>query len=527
MLRDNSLKKWTYAIEMIGITKKFGSITANNDIHLKVKKGDIHAIVGENGAGKSTLMSILFGINEPDSGYIKINGEESDIKNPIQANELGIGMVHQHFQLVHNYSALENIALSNIPVTNLTVPVIMNLSQAKLKIESLMKKYNFKINLKTRVENSAVSIQQKIEILKMLYKNADILIFDEPTAVLSPTEIEEFLKIIKNFKKLGKTIILITHKLKEIEAVADMVTVLRSGQSIKTFPNHSLKLSEVANLMVGRSLKPVLNSGGIISDKKVLEIKNISVKRAMGIKGLSLDNLSLDIKSGEIVAIAGVEGNGQTALAEALMGMSKLQTGSIKLDNIDISKMPTKKRYHLGMSYVPEDRHKFGIILDFPIIDNLVLQNYDREPLSNKFGILRKKLINNYANNIIKNYDIRGVKNKHQLIRSLSGGNQQKLVIGREMERKHKFIIFSQPTRGLDVGAIEYIHNKILREKANGNAVLLISYELDEVMALADRIAVLNSGKIVGFKAIKNITREEIAMMMINKNISVEETSHE
>ncbi len=527
MLRDNSLKKWNYAIEMSGITKRFGSITANDNVHLKVKKGDIHAIVGENGAGKSTLMSILFGINEPDSGFIKINGEETDIKNPIHANELGIGMVHQHFQLVHNYTALENIALSDIPVTNAKVPWVMNLSQAKSKIKSLMTKYNFKIDLKNTVENSSVSVQQKIEILKMLYKNSDILIFDEPTAVLSPAEIKEFLKIIINFKKLGKTIILITHKLKEIEEVADMVTVLRAGQSIKTFPNRSLSLSEVATLMVGRSLKAISNTSKVISDKKILEIKDISVKKGIGFKGLALDKLSLDIRSGEIVAIAGVEGNGQTELAETLMGMLKLQSGNIKLDNVNISKMSTKKRYHLGMSYVPEDRHKFGIILDFPIIDNIILQNYDRQPFSNKFGILRKHLIHNYANSVINNYDVRGVKNTHQFVRSLSGGNQQKLVIGREMERKHKLIIFSQPTRGLDVGAIEYIHNKILREKAKGNAVLLISYELDEVMALADRVAVLNSGKIVDFKNINDITREQIGMMMMNKNNTQKEVGHE
>ncbi len=527
MLRDNSLKKWNYAIEMIGISKKFGSIVANDKVALQVKKGDIHAIVGENGAGKSTLMSVLFGINEPDAGYIKINGKEVDIKNPIHANELGIGMVHQHFQLVHNYTALENIALSNIPVTNLKIPWVMNLSQAKSKILVLMKKYNFHFDLKTTVENSPISTQQKIEIMKMLYQNSEILIFDEPTAVLNPSEIKEFLKIIKHFKTLGKTIILITHKLKEIEEAADMVTILRAGKSIKTFPNKTLSLSEVANLMVGRSVKTIRNNYSKISDKKILEIKNISVKKTMNQKGLALDNLSLNINAGEILAIAGVEGNGQVELAEVLMGMQKLQSGSINLDKREISKLNTKKRYNIGMSYVPEDRHRYGIILDFPISDNFVLQNYDRQPFSNCFGILRKSFIKNYSENIIKNYDIRGVRHHTQLIRSLSGGNQQKVVIGREIERKHKLIIFSQPTRGLDVGAIEYIHEKILQEKSKGNAVLLISYELDEVLALADTIAVLNSGKIVGLKAAKNITREQIAILMINKNNLQKENVYE
>ncbi len=505
-----------YAIEMNDITKKFGKITANNKINLKVAEGEVHALVGENGAGKSTLMSVLFGIYNPDSGYIKIHGEESYIKNPSQAHEMGIGMVHQHFKLVGNYTALENIVLGDIPVVSNNLSFLMDLKRAKYKVEKLMEKYKLNINLKTKVEDSNVSTHQKIEILKMLYKNADILIFDEPTAVLNPEEIKGFLEVIKNFKKQGKTIILITHKLKEIEEVADYVTVLRHGKAIKTFRNKSLSIKEVSALMVGRQVTHVKNNSKIKPGQKMLEIKNLLVRKENSRKA-ALSNLTLDIKSGEILAIAGVEGNGQVALAEAIMGMRKVVKGKITLNNKDITRTSTRNRYESGISYVPEDRHKFGLILNFNIRENTVLQDFYKEPFSNKLGIMNYRYISKHANNIIKKYDVRGVQDEIQEIRELSGGNQQKLIIGREIERKHKLIIFAQPTRGLDVGSIEYIHDEILSEKEKGNAVLLISYELDEVLSLADRVAVINSGSISQIQNIGDINREKIGILMMNK----------
>lgn len=528
MAEEKTIK---YAVEMKEITKIFlDTIIANNNISLKVKKGEIHALVGENGAGKSTLMSILFGLYQPTKGLIKINDKEVVISNSIKATQLGIGMVHQHFKLVDNFTMTENIILGSESVLGWQW---LDFKNAKKKIIELSQKYKLNVDPNLKVENSSVGMQQRVEILKVLYRGADIIVLDEPTAVLTPQEITSLLEIIKELKAAGKTIIFISHKLGEVKAIADTITVIRNGKVVESFPAAEKSKGEIAALMVGRELVSVKNSSKVKLGKTLLKVENLQVKKAnstnpaIKLKSLfskkkqkatteqvwGLDKFNLEIKAGEIVAIAGVEGNGQSELIYSLTGLMKANKGKVYLNGKNVTNFSARKLYHLGLSHIPEDRHKYGLVLDYTVIDNMVLQNVDQYPFS-KFNLLKRKAIQNYAQKIINNYDVRGSDSGFAITRGLSGGNQQKAVVGRELNRKHQLLVVAQPTRGLDIGAIEYIHQKLLEEKEKGNAVLLISYELFEVMTLADRIVVLHSGKITGDVKAKNIKKETLGLMM-------------
>ncbi len=644
---DIALEQSEYAVEMIDICKSFlnGKIVANDHINLRVKQNEVHAIIGENGAGKSTLMSILFGIYSPDSGTIKINGKNVYFSSAKDAGATGLGMVHQHFKLVPTYSVYENIILGSEDVGALG---FLKTSRAKKKIEALIKRYKFNLNLNAKISTLTVGQEQKTEILKLLYRDSNILIFDEPTAVLSPDEIEQFLNMIRQLKAEGKTIIIITHKFAEIKSVADRATVIRLGKYIDDFYVKDKTIEEMANLMVGKKVSLIKNTNNCDFGDQILDVKNlkidknllpntlyfhyknpevkklrklmideihllhnikhnidkeqslkkhellikemenlkvsfrnrheaiistfknhINVRKAkncpelikleeklkltnnkdeyekiekqiasctprwidkLGIKIYSEKSLifsfnkefsskiknktiNFKIKAGEIFAIAGVEGNGQSELALAIAGMLKNKNALIKIGDKDISNLSINKRYKSGLSHVPEDRHKHGLILDEQIYMNLALNRIDEKPFSTN-GILLEYNIKENARNLIKKYDIRGTTRGTAPARLLSGGNQQKLIIARELTNDHKLIIMVQPTRGLDLGAIEYIHTKILEEKNKGNAVLLISYELDEILALADTIAVMYNGMFIGVGNRQEMTRERIGQLM-------------
>lgn len=505
-----------YAVEMEGITKVFlETIIANNDISIKIKKGEIHALVGENGAGKSTLMSILFGLYQPTKGLIKVNGKEVVISGPIRAGELGIGMVHQHFKLVDNFTIVQNIILGSEPVSKWQW---INYKHAKAKIKAISEKYKLEIKPNLKIENASVGMQQRVEILKVLYRGADIIVLDEPTAVLTPQEITSLLAIIEELKRDCKTIIFISHKLEEVKHVADNVTVIRLGKVVENFSAASKTKEEIATLMVGRDLVEVKNTGGNELGDIALKVDNLFVRKIGNKKIMGLSDFNLEVKAGEIVAIAGVEGNGQTELISAITGLSKIEKGHIFFGNKNMTHASIQSLYKHGLSHIPEDRHKYGLVLEYNIIENMVLQNISQYPFS-KFGLIRSKAIQFYAQDIIQTYDVRGSKSGFALAAGLSGGNQQKAVVGRELTRKHKILVVAQPTRGLDIGAIEYIHGRILEEKVRGNAVLLISYELSEVMSLADRIVVLHGGKITGNVAAKNVLRESLGLMMAGQTI--------
>lgn len=532
-----------YAVEMQEITKVFlNTIIANDNISLKVKKGEIHALVGENGAGKSTLMSILFGLYQPTKGLIKINDKEVIITNSIKAGQLGIGMVHQHFKLVDNFTMLENIILGHEAVIKWQW---LNFKKAKKVITDLSEKYKLNVDLTLKVENASVGMQQRVEILKVLYRGADIIVLDEPTAVLTPQEITSLLTIVKELKAAGKTIIFISHKLDEIKAIADSITVIRNGKVVDSFPATKKSAKIIAALMVGHEIVPIKNQTKVSLGPGILRVENLHVRKMNRInqlpvlnfwnkfkfifkkgfqnvkdipddireQALGLENFNLEVKAGEIVAIAGVEGNGQSELIYSLTGLMKVTKGKVFFNNNEVTNFSAKKLYFHGLSHVPEDRHKYGLVLDNSVIDNMVLQNIDQYPFS-KVGWLRRKAIQYYGQKILKNYDVRGSKSGFALARGLSGGNQQKAVVGRELMRQHQILIIAQPTRGLDIGAIDYIHKRILEEKTKGNAVLLISYELSEVMTLADRIVVLHSGRITGNVIAKKVKKAEIGSMM-------------
>lgn len=589
------------AIEFVNISKSFGKIKANKNISFNVKKGTIHALIGENGAGKSTLMSILFGLYEPDEGFIKVNDKKTLILSPNQANDLGIGMVHQHFKLVNVYKNIDNIILGD--ETTFSKFKIINRKPSIKKIQNIQEKFNLHFDLNKQTGTEPVSIQQKVEIMKMLYRDSEILIFDEPTAVLTDEEIQGLLETFRLFKEQGKTIIFISHKLKEIKQVADYATILRHGEVTGNFKVADTSVEEMAKLMVGGQVETILNShSGINNKEAILKIENVTTKGDKPLK-----NFSLDVHSGEIVAIAGVEGNGQLDLEYVVSGLKKPTSGSIKLkktelikdnynkmlkrdkktnivyssilsivalviiilmslskvmsnvipinlmitlcsllliiiipiliiylvnlfrnikaiqefnidksDFIDISKLSTYKISQLGFSYIASDRHKHSMILDYTVFDNMQSRRlWDTKYV--KFGVFRRKNIKKDLDIIIDKFDVRGARKGNSLSRSLSGGNQQKFIVGKEMENPHDFIIILQPTRGLDVGAIKNIHEKILQEKSKGKGILLISYELDEVIALADTIAVINEGQLSVVRESKNLSRAEIGVYMSHK----------
>ena len=496
-----------YVVEMLNIRKEFPGIVANDNITLQLKEGEIHALLGENGAGKSTLMGMLFGMYKPDRGCIKVRGKEVKISNPNVANDLGIGMVHQHFKLVDNFTVTENIILGCEPRKGLTVDI----KTAAKKIEELSKQYGLNVDPYAKIENISVGMQQRVEILKMLYRNANVLIFDEPTAVLTPSEIDELISIMKNMTKEGKSIILITHKLKEIKEAANRCTVIRRGKYIGTVDVKDTTEADMAKMMVGREVSFKVEKIEAKPKDIVVKIEDLCVNNNK--KVLGLKNFSLDIRAGEIVGIAGVEGNGQTELVEALTGMRSVESGNIIFKGRNIVKDSIRERIDDGMAHIPEDRHKRGLILDYTMEDNMVLKAYKKKPFSNK-GLINRAKISEYAQKIIETFDVRSGEGGKSIARSLSGGNQQKGVIGREIESNPDFLIAVQPTRGLDVGSIEYIHKRLVEQRDLGKAVLLVSLELDEVLNVSDRIAVVNNGELVGIVNASETNENEVGLMM-------------
>ena len=495
-----------YIIEMVNITKRFPGIIANDGINLRLKKGEIHALLGENGAGKSTLMSILFGLYQPDEGVIKKNGEEVIINNPNDATKLKIGMVHQHFKLVGVFSSLDNIILGQEPNRF----GFIDRKQAIDKIKNLSTKYGLNIDLNKRVDNISVGMQQRVEILKMLYRDNDVLIFDEPTSVLTPQEIEDLMNIMKNLVKEGKSIIFITHKLNEIMSVCDRVTVLRKGKYVGTVNTKDITKEYLSEMMVGRKVNLEIEKKKTEKLRSILKVENINItiNRKEVVK-----NISLEVKSGEILGIAGIDGNGQMELAKGIYGLDKIKSGKIFLNNKDITNDSIRKRSIDGISLIPEDRHKHGLVLDYSLENNMILQRYWDNRFS-KYGLLLNKNIRSYTEELIMQYDIRSNQGPITKARSMSGGNQQKAVIAREIDRNPDLLIAVQPTRGLDVGAIEYIHRKIVEQRDKGKAVLLISLELDEIMSLSDRILVIYEGEIVGEFNPKTVSRNELGLYM-------------
>ena len=498
-----------FAVEMLHITKRFPGIIANDNITLQLRKGEIHALLGENGAGKSTLMSVLFGLYQPEEGIIKKDGKVVSIKNPNDANALGIGMVHQHFKLVECFSVLDNIILGVEPVKN----GFLQKKEAREKVVALSEKYGLQVDPDAIIEDITVGMQQRTEILKMLYRDNEILIFDEPTAVLTPQEIDELMQIMKNLAAEGKSILFISHKLAEIMAVADRCSVLRKGKYIGTVDTATTTMEELSAMMVGRNVNFHVEKKPSTPGETVLEVKNMSVASKRS-KENAVNKVSFNVRRGEIVCIAGIDGNGQTELVYGLSGLEPLAEGSISLCGKDITKATIRQRSLSGMSHIPEDRHKHGLVLDYSLEDNMVLQRYFEPEFTSKAGFLRRDNIRAYAERLIEQYDVRSGQGPITIARSMSGGNQQKAIIGREIDRDNPLLIAVQPTRGLDVGAIEYIHSQLVDLRDAGKAVLLVSLELDEVMNLSDRILVMYEGEIVGELDPKTTTVQELGLYM-------------
>ncbi|AXY10859.1 ABC transporter ATP-binding protein [Bacillus tropicus] len=495
-----------YVIEMNNITKVFPGIVANDDITLQVKQGEIHALLGENGAGKSTLMNVLFGLYQPEQGEIKIQGKPVKITNPNIANDLGIGMVHQHFMLVHNFTVTENIILGNEPKKNGKIAV----EDAAKEIKQLSEQYGLAVDPHAKIEDISVGMQQRVEILKTLYRGAEILIFDEPTAVLTPQEIHELIQIMKKLVQEGKSIILITHKLKEIMEVCDRCTIIRKGKGIGTVDVAETDEHKLAELMVGRQVNFKTEKIEAKPMEEVLSIANLIVhdtRKLPAVKGLDLT-----VRAGEIVGIAGIDGNGQSELIEAITGLRKVESGSIAIKGKEITNWPVRRITEEGIGHIPEDRHKHGLVLDFSVRDNIVLQTYYKNPFSKK-GILNFSKITEKAKALIEQFDVR-TPSEQTLARALSGGNQQKAIIAREVDRNPDLLIAAQPTRGLDVGAIEFIHKKLIEQRDNGKAVLLLSLELDEILNVSDRVAVIYEGKIVAIVDAKETNEQQLGLLM-------------
>ncbi|MDT4763284.1 ABC transporter ATP-binding protein [Sphaerochaeta sp. PS] len=498
-----------YAIEMVGITKTFPGVIANDKVTLQVREKEIHALLGENGAGKSTLMSILFGAYSADSGTISIHGKPTEIKNPNIATELGIGMVHQHFKLVQNYTVTENIVLGMEPTR---FGGLLDLHKASIRVGEISKQYGLSVDPSSLIEDISVGQQQRVEILKTLYRNASIIIFDEPTAVLTPQEIDELMDILRLLRSEGKTIILITHKLKEIKEVADRCTVLRRGKYIGTVDVDSVSEQDLAEMMVGRAVKFEIDKPEMEAKGVMLSLNGVSVNNASGMEKVT--DLTLDVCAGEIVGIAGVDGNGQSELLSAIIGLSSVSNGSITLDGTDITNLSIRARIELGLGYIPEDRHKFGLVGQFSIYENCALKNYYRSLYRNRYGLLDFAKMHDDAEALIEQFDIRSGEGALTPAASLSGGNQQKVIVAREISLSPKVLVVAQPTRGLDVGAIEYIRKRIIDERGKGRAILLVSFELDEIMNLCDRIATISKGSIVAVNRQNEVTEREIGMMM-------------
>ncbi|HGR6515068.1 TPA: ABC transporter ATP-binding protein [Streptococcus pneumoniae] len=503
-------------IEMRDITKVFGGFVANDKINLHLRKGEIHALLGENGAGKSTLMNMLAGLLEPTSGEIAVNGQVVNLDSPSKAASLGIGMVHQHFMLVEAFTVAENIILGS----ELTKNGVLDIAGASKEIKALSERYGLAVDPSAKVADISVGAQQRVEILKTLYRGADILIFDEPTAVLTPSEIDELMAIMKNLVKEGKSIILITHKLDEIRAVSDRVTVIRRGKSIETVEIAGAINADLAEMMVGRSVSFKTEKQASKPKEVVLSIKDLVVNENRGVPAVK--NLSLDVRAGEIVGIAGIDGNGQSELIQAITGLRKVESGSIELKGDSIVGLHPRQITELSVGHVPEDRHRDGLILEMMISENIALQTYYKEPHS-KNGILNYSNITSYAKKLMEEFDVRAAS---ELVpaAALSGGNQQKAIIAREIDRDPDLLIVSQPTRGLDVGAIEYIHKRLIEERDNGKAVLVVSFELDEILNVSDRIAVIHDGKIQGIVLPETTNKQGLGVLMAGGNLGKEKS---
>ena len=503
-------------IEMHEITKVFGEFVANDKINLELRKGEIHALLGENGAGKSTLMNMLAGLLEPTSGEIVVNGQVVKLDSPSKAASLGIGMVHQHFMLVEAFTVAENIILGS----ELTKKGVLDIARATREINELSERYGLAVDPSAKVADISVGAQQRVEILKTLYRGADILIFDEPTAVLTPSEIDELMAIMKNLVKEGKSIILITHKLDEIRAVSDRVTVIRRGKSIETVEIAGATNADLAEMMVGRSVSFKTEKQEAQPKEVILSIKDLVVNENRGVPAVK--NLSLDVRAGEIVGIAGIDGNGQSELIQAITGLRKIESGSVELKGQSIVGLHPRQITEMSVGHVPEDRHRDGLVLEMMISENIALQTYYKEPLSKK-GILNYTNIIGYAKQLMQEFDVRAAS---EIVpaSALSGGNQQKAIIAREVDRNPDLLIVSQPTRGLDVGAIEYIHKRLIQERDNGKAVLVVSFELDEILNVSDRIAVIHDGKIQGIVTPETTNKQELGVLMAGGELEKEKS---
>ena len=498
-----------YAIEMLHITKRFPGILANDDISLQLRKGEIHALLGENGAGKSTLMSVLFGLYQPEEGEIRKDGVKVEIKDPNDANDLGIGMVHQHFKLVECFSVLDNIILGVEP----NKAGFLQKAEAREKVKMLSEKYGLQVDPDAIIEDITVGMQQRTEILKMLFRDNEILIFDEPTAVLTPQEIDELMQIMRNLAAEGKSILFISHKLNEIMAVADRCSVLRKGKYIGTVDIKDATPESLSAMMVGRNVNFHVEKTPAEPGEVVLSVRDMVVASKTH-NNNAVKGVSFDVRAGEIVCIAGIDGNGQTELAYGVSGLEPVKSGTITLNGEDITKLPIRKRNIAGMGHIPEDRHKHGLVLDYSLENNLVLQRYFEPEFTSKAGFLKKQNIHEYGEKLIEAYDIRSGQGGETIARSMSGGNQQKAIIAREVDRQPELLIAVQPTRGLDVGAIEFVHKRLIELRDAGKAILLISLELDEVMDVSDRILVMYEGELVGEKNPKDVTVEELGLYM-------------
>ena len=498
-----------YAIEMLHITKRFPGIIANDDITLTLKKGEIHALLGENGAGKSTLMSVLFGLYQPEEGEIRKDGKKVEIRDPNDANALGIGMVHQHFKLVECFSVLDNIILGVEP----TKGGLLRKEEARKKVLELSERYHLQVDPDALVEDITVGMQQRTEILKMLYRDNEILIFDEPTAVLTVQEIAELMRIMKGMAKEGKSILFISHKLNEIMEVSDRCTVLRKGKYVGTVETKDTTPEKLSAMMVGRDVSFQVDKKPAHPGDVVLDVQNICVAGSHGKKD-AVHNASFQVRQGEIVCIAGIDGNGQTELIYGLSGLEPLKSGSIMLDGKDVTHESIRRKSILGMSHIPEDRHKHGLVLDYTLEDNLVLQRYFEPAFTSPMGMLKRKEIREYAEKLIDKFDVRSGQGPLTPTRAMSGGNQQKAIIAREIDKDPHLLIAVQPTRGVDIGAIEFIHKQLIEQRDAGKAVLLVSLELDEVMDVPDRILVMYEGEIVGEFTPGEVTMEELGLYM-------------
>ena len=498
-----------YAIEMLNITKRFPGIVANDNITLQLRRGEIHALLGENGAGKSTLMSVLFGMYQPEKGVIRKNGQEVQIKDPNDANRLGIGMVHQHFKLVECFTVLDNIIMGVEP----TKHGFLQKAEAREKVLALSEKYGLHVDPDALIEDITVGMQQRTEILKMLYRENEILIFDEPTAVLTPQEIDELMQIMRNLAAEGKSILFISHKLAEIMAVADRCSVLRKGKYIGTVETANTTMEELSAMMVGRNVSFHVDKKPAEPGEVVLEVEGMTMASKLH-KNNAVKNVSLKVRRGEIVCLAGIDGNGQTEFVYGLTGLEPLVSGSVKLCGKDITHASIRQRSVMGMSHIPEDRHKHGLVLDYSLEDNMVLQRYFEPEFTDKAGFLRRRNIRTYAEKLIDQYDVRSGQGPITLARAMSGGNQQKAIIAREIDSDENVILAMQPTRGLDVGAIENIHKNLLRQRDAGKAVLLVSFDLEEVMNISDRIIVFYEGEIVADVRPEEVTVNELGLYM-------------